>query len=63
MGVIAFKGNIPDAPGNTLTRLHNKAIIAPISIVNGNNTLWFEVPNTNRAICGTAKPMNATGPQ
>ena len=39
IGVIAFNGSIPDAPGNIHIRLHMSAITAPINIVKGSNDL------------------------
>ena len=61
--MIAFNGSTPLAPGNTQIKLQSKAIAEPISMVIGNSDLWFDVPNINLAICGTANPINAIGPQ
>ena len=63
IGVIAFKGMTPENIGNTLIRLHNRAMNEPIRIVQGRRDLWSEVPNINRAMCGTANPIKEMGPQ
>ena len=62
IGVTAFSGMIKFV-GMTQMRLHSKAIAAPISIVAGNNILWSASLVISLAICGTANPMNDTGPQ
>ena len=62
IGVTAFSGMIKFV-GITQMRLHNKAIAAPISIVAGSSILWSASLVTSLAMCGTANPMNATGPQ
>ena len=60
---MAFNGKIPVSPGNTLIRLHNRATAPPSNKVTGIRELWFEVPSIKRAICGTANPIKAIGPQ
>ena len=37
--------------------------IAPVIAVAGINILWFEVVKISLAICGTANPINAIGPE
>ena len=43
--------------------MQSKATAPPLNNVTGNKELWFDVPSNNRATCGTANPMNDTGPQ
>ena len=62
-GVTAFRGIMPDSPGKMQMRLQSKAMALPANNVTGNKELWLEVPNINLAMCGTANPMNDTGPQ
>ena len=62
-GVTAFSGIMPDSPGRIQMRLQSKATALPVSKVTGRSELWFEVPIMRRAICGTANPINETGPQ
>ena len=45
MGVIALSGNSPLSLGKVLTRLHNRAIVLPQSIVVGISVRWFPVPS------------------
>ena len=56
--------------GNVYSRVGNCAIIsqinntiAPVIAVAGINILWFEVVKINFAICGTANPIKANGPE
>lgn len=49
--------------GITQIRLHNIHITAPVSIVVGNSMVWSDVFVSIRAMCGTASPTNAIGPQ
>lgn len=63
IGVTAFNGRTPVAPGSTLTILQTRATAPPINIVVGNNDLWLDVPKSKRVICGTANPIKAMGPQ
>lgn len=51
------------SPGSELIRLHSRAIMIPVSMVTGIRFLWLFVPNTKRARCGTANPINEIGPQ
>ena len=62
-GVTALRGMIPDSPGRMQMRLHSRAMALPANKVTGNKELWLDVPSINRAMCGTAKPINDTGPQ
>ena len=62
-GVTALSGMMPDSPGKMQMRLQSKATALPVSKVTGSKELWFDVPNISRAMCGTANPMNDTGPQ
>lgn len=62
-GVTALRGKTPCEPGKVHIHWHNKAITAPMSMVRGSRVRWFSVPTSKRAMCGTASPINATGPQ
>ena len=61
-GVTALRGMIICC-GRTLMILHSIAIAAPDIRVAGSNTLWSSELIARRAICGTARPINDTGPQ
>ena len=63
IGVTAFKGRILLVPGTVISRLQSKAMHVPVNIVTGTNILWLDEPSINRAMCGTAKPINEMGPQ
>ena len=54
---------MPLPAGRLHTKLHANATAAPHNIARGIITLWLTVPERKRATCGTAKPINATGPQ
>ena len=60
---MALMGRMPDSPGRMQMRLHSSVVTAPQSSVTGSRVLWFEVPSSRRAMCGTASPMNEMGPQ
>lgn len=62
IGVTALRG-MTMLPGMMQMMLHSSAMTAPQSIVAGSSTVWLDVPVSRRAMCGTASPMNATGPQ
>ena len=62
-GVITLIGMMLPSRGRVLNRLQANARFAPMSIVAGIRTLWYEVPSARRAKCGTASPMNEMGPQ
>ena len=62
-GVTALRGMTPLSPGRMHTRLANMAVAAPVRMVAGKRFLWFSVPRIRRAMCGTANPIKATGPQ
>lgn len=62
-GVTALMGMMPLSPGRILMIEHNSAMAEPHKAVAGSNTLWLDVPNRRRDICGTASPMNDIGPQ
>ena len=62
-GVTELRGSIPPATGTEHITLHTKAMTAPKRIVNGRSTRWLSVFIKRREICGTASPMNETGPQ
>ena len=49
--------------GSAQMMLHANAIAAPLRIVAGSSTLWSASCVSSLAMWGTAKPMNATGPQ
>ena len=38
-------------------------VTAPMRIVAGRITVWFEVCMVSRAMCGTTSPINPIGPQ
>lgn len=63
IGVTAFRGMIPNSPGKMQSRLQVRATALPVRMVMGMRELWFDVPENSRAMCGTASPMNAMGPQ
>ena len=62
-GVTAFSGMMPASPGRMQMKLQSRAMAPPVSMVTGSRELWLEVPSMRRAMCGTASPMNPTGPQ
>ena len=62
-GVMALSGIRPRSPGMELKRLHSSAITAPQRMVIGIRLRWLLDCSSIRAICGTARPMNDTGPQ
>ena len=61
--VIAFIGKVYSKVGNwaILSQINNT--IAPVIAVAGINILWLEVVKINLAICGTANPIKAIGPE
>ena len=61
-GVTALRGSTLCC-GNTEMTLQSKATTAPITIVTGISVRWSAVRIISRAMWGTARPMNATGPQ
>ena len=61
--VIAFIGKVYSLVGNCAILSQINIIIAPLIATAGINVLWFEVLNNNFVICGTAKPINAIGPE
>ena len=63
IGVTAFKGMIPFSPGSTQIILHNNDMAAPVRIVPGIKYRWLSVLRNILAICGTASPIKAIGPQ
>ena len=63
IGVTALSGMMPPPPGSTQNKLHAKATTAPIKTVEGNSMRWSDTGISRRAMCGTARPMNETGPQ
>ena len=62
-GVMTLMGMMLPSRGRVLNRLHINAKFAPMSMVAGIRTRWYEVPSDRRAKCGTANPMNEMGPQ
>ena len=62
-GVTAFNGITPISPGRLQKILHNKAIPDPHMSVPGKSMRWFVVLKNILEICGTARPIKATGPQ
>ena len=60
---MAFSGIIPLSPGNRHMALHNRATSIPAVMVAGSSWRWSSVFIIMRAICGTASPMKAMGPQ
>ena len=62
-GVMALSGSSTPSDNTVVSRLHNRAMAAPQTIVTGISNLWFSVRISKRAICGTASPRNDTGPQ
>lgn len=61
-GVTALSGMIVFS-GSVHTRLQTSAMMLPERMVAGSRMTWFDVRVMRRAMCGTASPMNATGPQ
>lgn len=49
--------------GRVDNQLQSSARQPPVSKVAGNRVRWSDVPSRRRAMCGTASPMNAMGPQ
>ena len=62
-GVMTLMGMMLPSRGRVLSKLQINAKFAPMSIVAGIRTRWYEVPSERRAKCGTANPMNDMGPQ
>ena len=56
-------GKLPSNEGSRAMRLQNRAKSMPRKAVAGMISLWSLLLNRNRAICGTAKPKKAMGPQ
>ena len=56
-------GRLPSNKGSREIRLQNKARHMPMKAVAGINTLWSLVRKRKRAMCGTARPKKAIGPQ
>ena len=63
IGVIALSGIMPRSPGNRQIALHSSATIIPILMVAGSSCRWSSVLTIILAMCGTASPINAIGPQ
>ncbi len=61
--VIAFMGKVNSLAGNWAIESQINSTIAPIIADEGINILWLDVENNIFAICGTAKPINAIGPE
>ena len=61
--VIAFIGSVNSLVGSCAIMSHINKTIAPIIATAGNNILWFELENDILAMCGTAKPTKAIGPE
>ena len=56
-------GRLPSKEGRRAIRLQNKAKSMPMKAVAGMSNLWLLLLKRKRAICGTAKPKKAMGPQ
>ena len=56
-------GRLPSNEGRRAMRLQNKAKSMPMKAVAGMSSLWSLLLKRKRAICGTAKPKKAMGPQ
>ena len=61
--VTELMGRLPSKEGRRAMRLQNKAKSMPIKAVAGMSSLWSLLLKRNRAICGTARPKKAMGPQ
>lgn len=62
-GVMALSGKMPCVPGNAQISWHNSATNEPNNMLIGSNCWWLSVDMSRRAKCGTARPINAIGPQ
>ena len=56
-------GRLPSKEGRRAMRLQNKAKSMPRKAVAGMSSLWSLLLKRNRAMCGTANPKKAMGPQ
>ena len=61
--VTELMGRLPSNEGSRAMRLQNKAKSMPRKAVAGMRSLWSLLRNRNLAICGTANPKKAIGPQ
>ena len=61
--VTELMGRLPSNEGRRAMRLQNKAKSMPRKAVAGMSSLWSLLLKRKRAICGTAKPKKAMGPQ
>lgn len=61
-GVTALMGRT-EPEGRMLIRLHSRQTELPMSITEGSRKRWSKDLTTKRVMCGTERPMNATGPQ
>ena len=61
--VTELMGKLHSKEGSRAMRLQNRAKSMPRKAVAGMSSLWSLLRNRNRAICGTAKPKKAMGPQ
>ena len=63
-GVMTLMGIMPPLLGRVvLSRLHVRARQAPVIMVPGSSVLCEDYASVIRAMCGTARPMKAMGPQ
>ena len=56
-------GRLPSNEGRRAMRLQSKAKSIPMKAVAGIRSLWSLLLKRNLAMCGTAKPRKAMGPQ
>ena len=61
--VTELMGKLPSNEGRRAMRLQNKAKSMPMKAVAGISSLWSLLLKRKRAMCGTAKPKKAIGPQ
>ena len=61
--VTELMGRLPSKEGRRAMRLQNKARSMPMKAVAGMSSLWSLLLKRKRAMCGTAKPKKAMGPQ
>ena len=61
--VTELMGRLPSNEGRRAMRLQNKAKSMPRKAVAGMSSLWSLLLKRKRAMCGTAKPKKAMGPQ
>ena len=60
---MALIGKVNSLVGNCAIESQISKTIPPINAEAGINILWFDVENIIFAICGTAKPIKAIGPE